>query len=77
MSFFNSPGNRPVYKWGDYQASLSIHRETRRHAELIGLTGLALADALHFRRVEGVELVLAHGLLLLQATGTDCTRTVE
>lgn len=43
--------------------------EARLQPELIGLAGLALADALRLRGVEGVELVLALGLLLFQPLG--------
>ena len=41
----------------------------RRHrdldAELVGTMGLALADALHFRRVQGIDLRSAAMLLLI------------
>ena len=39
------------------------------NAELVGCPGLALADALHLRRVQGVQLVLVLGALGQDAAG--------
>lgn len=41
-----------------HQALLVHDGHAHLHAELVGLTGLSFSDALHFRRVQGIELVL-------------------
>ena len=53
-----------------HQALLVRHHEADLHAELVGVAGLALGDALHLRRVQRVELVLAVALLGADALGT-------
>ena len=66
----------------NHQAAFVGHGDTGLDAELVGLAGFALADALNFRCMQGVQLVFVLGLLLADALGTlkqrvqmgDCIR---
>ncbi|AAW73460.1 NagN [Xanthomonas oryzae pv. oryzae KACC 10331] len=53
----------------DHQALFVRDGHADLHPELVGLARLALADALHFGRVQGIEFVLAIGLLSMDALG--------
>ena len=54
----------------DHQAALVGHGDTGLDAKLVGLPGFALADALDFRCMQGIQLVLVLRLLLADALGT-------
>ena len=54
----------------NHQATLVGHGNTGLDAELVRFPGFALADALDFRRMQGVQLILVLGLLLADALGT-------
>jgi len=54
----------------DHQALFGAHRHADLHAELVGLAGLALADALDLRRMQRVQLVLVLGALRADALAT-------
>ena len=53
----------------DHQALLGRDGHADLHAELVGLAGLALADALDLRRMQRVQLVLVLGALRADALG--------
>jgi len=54
----------------DHQAALVGHGDTGLDPELVGFPGFALADALDFRCMQGVQLVLVLRLLLADTLGT-------
>lgn len=55
-----------------HQTFLQCGGDADLHSELIGCPGLSFADAFHFRRVQGVQLVL-----VFYPLGQDAARAVE
>ena len=56
--------------WADDQALRLRDRQTDLDPELAGLSGLALRDTFHFRRVQRVERALILGPLTADAPGS-------